>query len=207
MTKLGAPAKFFSAMRVGLLGPDLSEDEVSGCNALLEAMGQAGWPITHVAYGLATAFHETAHTMQPIRESGGPKYLFRMYDPHGERPLLAQRNGNTTPGDGVRYCGRGYVQITWKRNYERFAALLDKPLVTSPDLACDPEIAADILVLGMAKGLFTGVGLISLPALGSKGNKSFYSRSRRIINGMDCADLIAGYAVKFEDALRAGDWS
>lgn len=207
MTKLGSPSKFFDAMRNGLLGPDLSEGEVSGCNALLEAMGEAGWPTTHVAYGLATAFHETAHTMQPIKEFGGPKYLFRMYDPQGERPLLAMRNGNTTTGDGVRYCGRGYVQITWKRNYERFAALLGKPLIENPDLACDDAIAADILVLGMAKGLFTGVGLNSLPALGSKGGKAFYARSRRIINGMDCADLIAGYAVKFEAALAAGDWS
>src|SRR4051794_9557418 len=77
---------FFSDLRSGLLGPTLSESEVEGTNALVKAVGDAGWPLSWAAYGLATAYHETAHTMLPIKEFGGPNYFFRMYDPKGLRP-------------------------------------------------------------------------------------------------------------------------
>ena len=55
------PSKFFDAMRSGLMAPTLDNNEVSGSNAILEAM--EGLPIAWCAYALATAFHETAHTM------------------------------------------------------------------------------------------------------------------------------------------------
>lgn len=70
-------AKFFDAMRRGLLGPTLSQSEVSGCNAIIDAM--QGLPLSYTAYALATAYKETARTMQPIDERGGPSY-FAKYD-------------------------------------------------------------------------------------------------------------------------------
>jgi putative chitinase len=139
------PPAFFDALRKGLLGPTLTAEEVKGCNAILEAM--EGAPLSWTAYALATAFHETASTMQPVKEYGGPSYLTRMYDVTGARPKLALANGNTCAGDGIKYCGRGYPQLTWKNGYARATKELQKlgfnvDLVAYPDLAMRPDIAA-----------------------------------------------------------------
>ncbi|MGL4975979.1 MAG: glycoside hydrolase family 19 protein [Bosea sp. (in: a-proteobacteria)] len=191
---------FFAELRKGLLGPTLSQDEVSGCGAVLDAM--AGLPPSWTAYALATAYHETAHTMQPIKEFGGPAYLHRMYDIQGQRPDLARRNGNLTPGDGVKYCGRGYVQLTWKPNYKKAGDKLGVDLVGNPDRAMEPKIAADIMRLGMVEGWFTGKKLADyLP--GQSGTRQQFRAARRIINGIDKDALIAGYAVEFQAALKA----
>lgn len=196
---------FFNAMRSGLLGPTLSAEEVDGCNAILTAM--EGCPLSYTAYALATAYHETASTMQPIKEYGGPSYFTRMYDVTGARPSLARANGNTTPGDGPKYCGRGYVQLTWKNNYARAGDKLGVDLVANPDLAMKPDIAAKIMRQGMENGWFTGKSFDSyLPTAGLASNKQF-SDARRIINGTDRAAQIAGHALKFQAALQAGGWA
>lgn len=195
---------FFDDLRHGLLGPTLDNDEVSGCEAILDAM--AGQPISWCAYALATAFHETAHTMQPIKEYGGPRYFTRMYDPLGQRPKLAKSMGNTTPGDGIRFCGRGYVQLTWKANYAKAGAKLGLDLVAQPDLAMRADVAADIMREGMVGGWFTGRAFFHyLPAVGLP-NRAAYVSARRIINGTDKAALIADYAIKFEQALEKAGW-
>lgn len=194
--------KFFAAARVGILGPTLDDQEVSGCGAILDAV--ADQPLSWRAYALATAYHETAHTMQPIKEFGGPKYLTRMYDPLGARGVMARKMGNTTPGDGIKYCGRGYVQLTWKNNYVKAGAKLGRDLVNNPDLAMRPDIAAAIMRQGMIEGWFTGKLFASyLPALGAASIAQFQA-ARRIINGTDKALLIAQYALRFQDSLRAG---
>lgn len=198
------PSKFFDAMRSGLMAPTLDNNEVSGSNAILEAM--TGLPIAWCAYALATAFHETAHTMQPIKEYGGDKYFTRMYDITGARPTLARKMGNTTAGDGPRYCGRGYVQLTWKVNYAKAGQKLNVDLVSNPDLAMNADIAALILRYGMREGWFTGKSFQSyLPAAGLATAAQFQA-ARRIINGTDKAALIANYAVEFQKALVAGEW-
>lgn len=185
--KLTDPAAFFSAVRAAFGA--LSQSQVSGFNAVLEAV--SGWPITWQAYALATAWHETARTMQPIKERGGEAYFRRMYDIEGQNPNLARRLGNHAPGDGARYAGRGYVQLTGRDNYYRYG------LVDRPDDAMKPEVAAKILRDGMEHGRFTGKKLADyLPG--------DYRGARRIINGLDKADEIASYALKFERALRAG---
>lgn len=196
---LQAESAFFDVLRRGLLGPTLSQDDVSGCQAILAAA--VGLPISHVAYMLATAFLETAHTMQPIHEHGGAAYFRRRYDIEGQNPALARRLGNTEPGDGVRYAGRGYVQLTGRANYARAERLLGFPLVAQPDLALRPDVAAAIMRRGMTEGWFTGRKLSDyLPAAGG------FVQARRIINGLDKAEEIAGYARSFQDALVAGQW-
>jgi putative chitinase len=125
---------FFARARAGkLLGPTLTQSEVDGCTAILDAM--MGAPLAYVAYALATAYLETAHTMQPIEEFGGPAYFFRMYDKAGNRPAVAAQLGNTMPGDGVKYHGRGYVQLTGRANYSKATAKLGVDLVNHPELA------------------------------------------------------------------------
>lgn len=198
-------ARFFDAVRAGLLGPTLSPGEVSGCSAILTAM--AGTPLAWTAYALATAYKETAHTMQPIAEMGGDAYFFRRYDIEGPRPDMARRLGNTEPGDGARYKGRGYVQLTGRANYARASIKLGVDLVGHPDLALGDDVAANVMKRGMAEGWFTGASFGgSLPGSGPARVDQF-TAARRIINGTDCADEIADYAMQFQTALQAGGWA
>ena len=65
----------------------------------------------------------------------------------GQPPFSAYENrlGNKEIGDGARYCGRGFVQLTGRANYERYGKVLAIPLAENPDSACGPEIAACLL--------------------------------------------------------------
>lgn len=196
---------FFDHCRAGVMGPTLDADEVNGAGAILDAM--AGTPLAWCAYALATAWHETAHSMQPIKEFGGPSYFFRMYDPQGQRPSLAKANGNVHPGDGAKYFGRGYVQLTWRNNYRRTGEKIGYPLEGNPDLALRPDIAAQIMREGMEEGWFTGKAFAHFLPRAGVADRAAYVNARRIINGADKAGQIADYAVRFQDALVAGGWA
>jgi putative chitinase len=206
---LTTPSAFFDRVRaLDLLGPVLTASEVAGCEHKLAAFGVAGWGIGWAAYGLATSYHETGHSMQPIREWGGPEYLRRNYDITGRRPEEARRMGNTEPGDGIRYAGRGDVQLTWKKNYQRAELQLGEPLVANPDLALRPDLSARIMVEGMARGWFTTRRLDHYaPQNAGRLGHDVYRRMRAIINGRDKADLIAANALAFEEALVGGGWA
>lgn len=129
-----------------------------------------------------------------------------MYDPQGRRPAVAAQLGNTQPGDGSMFHGRGYVQITGRANYLRAGRELVLPLVRNPDLAMRADVAAKILERGMDEGWFTG-GSCHTYLPDERGTRGQFIRARRIINGTDRAGLIADYAVQFQDALIAGEWS
>ena len=183
-----ATAEFYAAVRRAF--GRLSQAQVDGITVILEAT--EGLDITERAYLLATAWHETGTTMQPITERGAVSY-FDKYEP-GTR--IGERLGNTTVGDGYRYRGRGFVQITGRANYARAARFLGADLIRDPDLALRPQIAAQALVRGCREGWFTGQRLRDyLPG--------DYIGARRVVNGTDCADKIAGHAMIFEHALAA----
>lgn len=210
MSKLNAPAEFFNFLRANdLLGPTLSADEVTGLNALTTAFGEADWSIAFAAYGLGTAYLETAHTMLPIKEMGGEAYFRRMYDVTGTRPQVAARLGNTQPGDGALFAGRGYPQLTGRTNYAKADAQLGLggALLRNPDLAMRPDIAAKIMVRGMQQGWFTGRKLSDYLPTASKATIGQFRPARKIINGTDRADDIAGFAMVFQDALSVGGWA
>jgi putative chitinase len=198
-------ATFFDAVRTKPpLGPGLSEGEVKGCETLLEVLH--GWPVSWVANALAQVWVETAGTMEPIEERGSVAYFIRRYDIRGERPDKARELGNTIPGDGARFCGRGYVQITGKANYARAGGKLGLPLVDEPDRALDPPTAAAILRRGCEEGWFTGKSLRHYLPDGL-GTSAQHKAARKVVNGQDRADEIAGYAMTFQTALQAGGWS
>ena len=77
-------------------------------------------------------------SFNPINEFGGPQYFTRMYE--GRTDL-----GNTQPGDGARYHGRGFIQITGRANYRDYGKKLGVPLEEQPELALSPDVAARIL--------------------------------------------------------------
>lgn len=204
--------RFYQFLRSNkLLGPAISADEFRGCDAILKACALANWPISYTAYALATAYLETAATMLPIHEKGGDAYFKRMYDILGARPAKARELGNVNAGDGAKYHGRGLVQLTGKRNYQLATAKLralglDVDLVANPGLALQPNIAALIMVYGMAEGWFTGHKLSEdLPARGPA-SLSQFKPSRDIINGKDKDDEIAAFASDFQTALQAGGY-
>lgn len=169
---------FFAAVRHAPFAGGLSQTQVNGINAILDEwdkrhLGDVRW----LAYMLATTFHETARTMQPIREYGrgrGMRY-------------------------GTTYYGRGFVQLTWEANYRKASAVVGVDLVADPDRALELPIAAAILFDGMIKGWFTGHKLADYIT----GSLCDYPQARRIINGTDRAVPIAGYAVSLQRALEA----
>lgn len=90
---------------------------------------------------------------------------------------------------GRSWFGRGFVQITHKRNYQAMSVALGVDLVADPGRALDMATAADILVVGMREGLFSGVKLGDV----FTATASDWTGARRIVNGLDRADLVAGY--------------
>lgn len=209
--------KFFDFLRSNkMLGPTLEDSEWKGCEAIIRAFVTNGSPISHCAYALATAYLETNSTMQPVRESywlstaAAERYATRMYDINGARPAKARELGNLTPGDGAKFMGRGYVQLTGRKNYERATKKLlalgfDVDLGAKPELAMRPDLAAVIMVFGMTEGWFTARKLSDdLPPEGPATFDQF-ERSRDIINGKDKQAEIARFAIDFQTGLlRAG---
>lgn len=189
---LGKPAAFFARVRP-LFGGTLKAAQVAGMEGKLDAFGVVGAPVAYVAYGLATSFHETAQTMQPVREIGRGK---------------GKAYGLPGKHRGQIAYGRGDVQLTWDRNYARADAELGLKgaLIANYDMALDTAISARIMVEGMLEGWFTGKRLADyLPASGFATLAQF-GAARRIINGADRASQIAAVAAVFQDALADGAW-
>jgi peptidoglycan hydrolase-like protein with peptidoglycan-binding domain len=101
----------------------------------------------------------------PISEYGGTDYFTRMYE--GRKDL-----GNTQPGDGARYHGRGFIQLTGRANYRSYGEKLGVPLEDDPDLALDAAVAARILAVYMQDH-----GIAALAA------SSNWQGVRRAVNG------------------------
>jgi predicted chitinase len=113
---------------------------------------------------------------------------------------LGARLGNTQPGDGFKFRGRGYVQLTGRANYNHDGTFLGIDLIGNPDLALQPDVAYRIASRGMKEGWFTGHRLAAyFPDAGPPD----YVGARHIINGSDRADDIAEIARKMEEILRA----
>lgn len=159
----------------------LSTSQVKGIECIVQAATEAQWTYPQCAYALATVYIETADTFEPVTEYGSLKYL---------------QSKNYYP-----YIGRGLVQITWEANYAKFSKLLGVDLVKNMDKALELDIALQVMIQGMSKGLFTGVGYHNLPL--RRYNLDDYTKARSIINGADRAKEIAGYAILFERALRS----
>lgn len=171
----------------------LKQSQVDGFNAVLLAInnyGNAAIKPANAAYMLATAWHETAHTMLPIAEYGKGK---------------GRKYGSNIDIDGTRYqglphfyYGRGYVQLTWLSNYIKMGKVVGADLVNNPELAMQPDIAAKIMIDGMLFGRFTGGNLARYIKYGLYFE---FVNARKIINGTDRDKLCAQHACNFLDCL------
>lgn len=176
---------FYAGVRP-LFGGELTQQQVDAINAILAAWDKYGdGDIRHLAYTLATAKHETAD-FKYMREIWGPTPAQLRYE--GRKDL-----GNTVKGDGKRFMGRGFVQVTGRRNYADWSKRLGLDLLSKPSLAEGLDVASRIIVEGMLKGTFTGKKLADFP--------NDFVESRRVVNGTDRAVMIAGYAYQFQTAL------
>ena len=175
---------FFDYVRSHLFDGRLKQEQVQGLSAILDE-----WDRRHakrddrwLAYMLATTHHETNRTMQPIEEFGKGRGL-----PYGVPDA----------DTGFTYYGRGFVQLTWKRNYDAMGRRLRMDLVNRPALALTLDVATQILFVGMIEGLFTGRSLSTY----FNADVESWSNARRIINGLDKADLIASYGKSYYAAI------
>jgi len=107
--------------------------------ALRREAAIAGIEGAELAQLIAQCAHETQN-FTSLKEFGGPTY-FRKYDIQHD-PQKAKMLGNTEPGDGARYRGRGYIQLTGRYNYRKAGEALGLPLEDQPELLERPDIAA-----------------------------------------------------------------
>jgi hypothetical protein len=170
----------FAQMRRCLFSGHLTQGTVDGTDAILDHWDAfySRKPIAWLAYALATTYHETDHTMEPIEEVGHGRGR-----PYGLPDITTHQT----------YYGRGFVQLTWKANYERQSKKLGVDFVRNPELVMRPKHAAAILLDGMRDGDFTGHCL-----------KQYFNamtdnptQARRIVNGVDRCSLIALHHATF----------
>jgi len=148
----------------------------TGMNKLKETF--SGYDKRYLAYVLATAYWETDQTMQPIEERG-----------HGAGHPYGKPTSN-----GHIYYGRGFVQLTWLGNYQAATEAAKHfnhnwDFVNHPELCLQLEPAAWVCKWGMLNGSFTGKKLSDY----FNDKVSDPVNARRIINGTDMAEKIAGF--------------
>jgi predicted chitinase len=123
---------------------------------------------------LAQLAHESGQ-LRFMEEIWGPTPAQQRYEP---RSTLATALGNTEPGDGKRFKGRGPIQLTGRANYRRFGDLLGEALITEPARAARPDLAFRIAGLFWSKK-----GLNELADLASA--DAFREITRRINGGFN----------------------
>lgn len=179
--------KYFAELRGGpiFLG-SLRQSQVDGMSALLDEWdaNYAEADLRWLAYEQCTEVRETGGTMEPIREWG-----------HGQ----GHAYGVPTGPFGQVYYGRGRVQATWLRNYQKAQDELGLPFVQHPDLMLDLRGSAKVALRSMVEGWWTGRKFADFFPPGGSADPF---HAREIINGLDHAGQIASYWPHFCEALE-----
>ncbi len=189
---------------------DYEPGRYAGTDAILNAWN-ADPGLQHspwLAYILATAYHETAKFMRPIREtlaSSDESAIRRLQNHYEKNGSIGPYYWHIIPETGKAYFGRGYVQLTWDYNYKEADAQLgresrEESFYWNPDLTMEPDESIQITYDGMVDGWYTTWCMLSyMPP----DRQPDFIEARRVINGKDKAGLIAGYAEDFLKAIEA----
>lgn len=178
---------FFDTIRLTLFGGRMNQIQVARIEALLIEMQRVKMVTPEQgAYILATAHWETDRLNAMEEYASGEAY-------EGRADL-----GNTKPGDGKRYKGRGFPMLTGRRNYQMASEMTGRDLIENPALASDPDLSAMVIVLGMMGGLFTKRGLAAFINDG----KTDFINARKVVNGLDRAETIADIAERYLQAIK-----
>jgi len=163
----------------------LNKNQVRRIDALIDGLDKRNIPADQSSYILATAFHETDAFKTLTEYASGANY-------EGRVDL-----GNTHPGDGRRFRGRGYVQITGRRNYADWSKRLGVDFLEKPEFVTNLKYAVPIIIDGMLLGTFTGKKLTNY----FTADKKNWIQARRVVNGLDRATIIANYAKRLEKEI------
>jgi predicted chitinase len=132
---------------------------------------------------IATVAVETGR-FAPIRERGGPAYFTKNYENRADL-------GNTQVGDGAKFYGRGYIQITGRSNYAEYGREIGVDLIANPDLALDPAIGAEVLALFFRTK--------NIPRLADA--RKWEAVRKRVNGGLNGWDRFSAYVETLEKAL------
>jgi putative chitinase len=151
-----------TARRVGTRR--LDERMKAGVSSLLDSWQRVGDANRErLAYVLATARRESRDSFQPLREAPrcGDSEVCRekaigrhLQYTAAKRGRSPKQNYALPDKDGLRFYGRGFVQLTHRSNYQYAARQTGHPLVSEPDKALEPAVAAEILIRGMLEGWY-----------------------------------------------------
>lgn len=201
---------FFERARDTLFNGSLTQNQVNGMWAILDEWERRQLEdLRWLAYMLATAFHETATKMTPVIETCRPdeienpsvdRAIARLENAwaKGQLPWVKRPYWRKNEA-GLSYLGRGLPQLTHEANYAKLSPFVDIDLVANPDAALEIEPAIIIMFEGMLRGLFTGSRLDQF----FHANDNDPVGARRIINGREKAEHIAGVHNQFFEALLA----
>lgn len=192
------PEIFYGIIRENLFGGRLSQGVVDTLGSIVDTYYAHYMPTAdpeHLAYILATAYHESYHRSKnpdwhPVREGFAKSneaaiaVVTRMYEQGRINHNYALPHTN-----GRSYYGRGHVQCTWPENYRKMGRVLNMPLYENPDLMLDPIVSAKALVIGSVEGVYTGRKLADYD---TPDDMLDAFNARRVINGLDKAEKIKG---------------
>ena len=140
---LGSPPS--DAKPTPTAGPSIQQQAAMSPVDKLRTVAKAnGIQGTELAQFLAQCAHESAN-FNNMEEIGDANYFAKKYDPK-YAPKTARILGNVKHGDGERYKGRGFIQLTGRDNYTRAGKALNLPLADNPALAARPDVAAMVAV-------------------------------------------------------------
>lgn len=192
---------FYDAVRQPLFSGKIAEKQLAGMEALLnEWERQKLTDLRWLAYILATTYHETARTMQPIEEFGKGRNM-----DYGKKLKMGKGPGKRVPytTPDKLYYGRGHTQNTWFENYEKLTRAaakqgFDWDFLNKPELLLQMEPSIWATFFAMQTGLYTGKALMHF----FNDTTEDWKNARKIINGLDKADQIATQAKVFFAALQ-----
>lgn len=149
---------------------NLTTDQIAAACAASPTNVATNWPIIAAALqeaGISSPLVQAAAAATVAVETGAFQPIEeRMANP-ARQPDIAALQARYKP-----WVGRGFVQITWEKNYRLYSNLIGVDLIENPRLACDPEVAAKILAAFFKQN-----------GVDKAANAKDWRKVRRLVNG------------------------